>query len=552
MTKTAAQVIAATLDAHGVDVAYCVPGESFLPLTDAFIDHPNLKLVVCRHESGAGFMAVAHARLRNEPGVCIISRGPGAMNASIALHVAYHDADPGGFLVGQADRDELGRMTLQEMNYAKTYSDTAKMVIEVIDQARAAEAVARAFHVAQSGTPGPVVVVLPEDLLYGECEAEVLGPRKKAVTAPTPDDAAEALEMLRNAERPLVIAGGRLHGAAALSDFTAFAEAFQLPVAVSQRRFHVFDSRHPNAAGRLANRAPAELLSAMKESDLLLVLGERIGPSMSQGFSFPRAPKPEQPMIHVWPDPIEVGRIFEPTLGLGCDPHEFIKAMMAAGPDELPAGRRTWVERLNQVHRQVMDWTPVSANDGVVFGHVTQAIDKHLAADAVVTTDAGNFSSWPARFLNMGQDNLFIGATVGAMGPGVPSGVAAGLSSPGRQIVVFVGDGGAMMTGNELATAIHYGVPLKIFVANNSAYGTIRMHQAKAFPGRVTSTELTNPDFAAWGESFGAKGYRIDTEGEVEQVVADAMAHDGAAVIDTRISLNHISPAARIDEIEAR
>ena len=552
MTKSAAHVLAATLDMHGVDVAYCVPGESYLPLTDALIDFPNMQLVVCRHEGGAGFMAAAHARLRNEPGVCIISRGPGAMNTAIALHVAYHDAEPVVFLVGQAELDELGRNALQEMNYSKTFSDTAKMVIEVVDPSRIAESVARAFHVAQAGTPGPVVVVLPEDLLYGPSDAEPLGPRKKAVTGPSTDDAAKAVDMLRTAEKPLVIAGGRLPGSVALADFTRFAEEFQLPVATSQRRFHVFDSRHPNAAGRLFNRAPRELLEAMKETDLLLVLGERIGPSMSQGYSFPRAPKPDQPMIHVWPSTEEVGRNYEPELGIGCDPHEFIKVMLEAGPGALPPSRADWVTRLNEVHRQVMDWTPVSSNDGVVFGHVVTAIDKHLAKDAVVTCDAGNFSSWPSRFLNMGQENMFIGATVGAMGPGVPSGVAAGLSSPGRQIVVFVGDGGALMTGNELATAVQYGVPIKIFVSNNNAYGTIRMHQARSFPGRPTSTELINPDFAAWGEAFGAKGFKIETEADVEDTVAAAMTHDGPCVIETRVSLNHISPAARIDEIEAR
>lgn len=552
MTRSAAHILAASLEAHGVDIAYCVPGESYLPLTDAILDFPKMKLVVCRHEGGAGFMAVAHARLRNEPGVCIISRGPGAMNASIALHVAYHDAEPVVFLVGQADRDELGRMTLQEMNYARTFADTAKLVIEVIDQSRISESLARAFHIAQSGTPGPVVVVLPEDLLYGPSEAEVLGPRKKAVTAPTPEDAREACSMLRDAERPLVIAGGRLHGPAALADLTKFAEDFALPVATPQRRFHTFDSRHPNSAGRLINRAPGALLDVLRECDLLLILGERIGPSMSQGFTFPRAPKPEQPMIHVWPDPEEVGRVFEPALGIGCDPHEFIKAMLAAGPGTLSPARSAWVDRLNAVHRSVMTWNPVSANDGVVFGHVVAAINKHLAADAVVTTDAGNFSSWPARYLHLGQSNMFIGATVGAMGPGVPSGVAAGLSTPGRQIVVFVGDGGVMMTGNELATAVQYDIPIKIFVANNNAYGTIRMHQAGSFPGRVTSTALQNPDFAAWGAAFGAKGFTITAESQVEQTVAEAMAHGGPAVIETRISLNHISPSARIDEIETR
>ncbi len=552
MSQSAAHVLAASLDAHGVDTAYCVPGESYLPLTDALIDFPNIKLIVCRHEGGAGYMAVAHARLRNGPGVCVISRGPGAMNAAIALHVAYHDAEPVVFLVGQADRPELGRMTGQEMNYAKTFSDTAKLVIEVIDENTISESIARAFHIAQSGTPGPVVVVLPEDVLYGQSDETVLGPRPKAVTAPTPDDAARALDMLRKAKRPLVIAGARVHGAAALGDLTAFAEAFDLPVAAPQRRFHVFDSRHPNCAGRLPNRAPAELVSLMKTSDLILVLGERLAPSMTQNYTLPLAPKPEQPLIHVYPDPEEVGRVYETTLGLGCDPHEFIKAMLTAGAGDLAPERKAWVKQLNSLHQNIMKWESKSANDGVVFGHVTEALNKHLAKDAVITTDAGNFSSWPARYLHMGQENMFLGATVGAMGPGVPSGVAAGISTPGRQIVVFVGDGGIMMTGNELATAVQYGVPIKIFLANNNSFGTIRMHQARHFPGRVASTALQNPNFIAWAESFGAKGFRIETEAEVETVVAEAMAHDGPAVIETLISLNHISPATTIDKIESQ
>jgi acetolactate synthase-1/2/3 large subunit len=552
MTQPAARVLAASLHAHGVDTAYCVPGESYLPLTDALIDFPDMKLVICRHEGGAGLMAVAHARLRNEPGVCVISRGPGAMNTAISLHVAYHDAEPVIYLVGQAERGELGRMVGQEMNYAKTFSDTAKLVIEVIDNNNISESIARAFHVAQSGTPGPVVVVLPEDVLYGQSDEPVYGPRPKAVTAPTPDDTAKALDMLRKAERPLVVGGARLHGPEALGALTTFAETFDLPVAVPQRRFHVFDSRHPNCAGRLPNRAPADLVAAMQESDLIVVLGERLAPSFTQNYTLPKAPKPDQPLIHVYPDPQEVGRVYETTLGLGCDPHEFIKAMLAAGPGDIPPARQEWVRRLNGMHQKIMKWEPKSANDGVVFGHVTEALNKHLAKDAVVTTDAGNFSSWPARYLHMGQENMFLGATVGAMGPGVPSGVAAGISTPGRQIVVFVGDGGALMTGNELATAVQYGVPIKIFIANNNSYGTIRMHQARHFPGRVASTALQNPDFKAWGESFGAKGFRIEAESEVEQVVAEAMAYDGPAVIETLISLNHISPSTTIDKIESR
>ncbi|MDA0655760.1 MAG: thiamine pyrophosphate-binding protein [Proteobacteria bacterium] len=552
MPTGAARVIAATLDAHGVEVAYCVPGESYLPLTDAFLEFPNMKLVVCRHESGAGLMAVAHGKLTGKAGVCIISRGPGAMNAAISLHVAYHDAEPVVFLVGQAELEELGRMALQEMNYSKTFSDTAKLVIEALDSSRLSEYIARAFHVAQSGTPGPVVVVLPEDILYGDSDSEIVPPVRKSTSGPSMADTQTALEMIEKSERPLAIAGGGLHGAEALAALTAFAETFDVPVASPQRRFHVFDSKHSHSAGRLASRAPAQLLDLMKTTDLLMVIGDRMGPSMSQSFTFPRAPIPEQPFIHVWPDAEEVGRLWHPTLGIACDAHEFLKSMLANATAKSAGNRSGWVKQLNAAHNQIMNWTPVSSNDGVVYGHVIQEIDKHLTEDAVVTVDAGNFSSWPSRFLHLTQKNDFLGATVGAMGPGVPCAVAAGLSTPGRQVVAFVGDGGVMMTGNELATAVQYGVPIKIFVANNSAFGTIRMHQAKNFPGRVTATELRNPDFVAWGEAFGAKGYLIQNESEIAETVAAAMAHDGPVVVETRISLNHIAPGTTIEEIEAR
>ena len=552
MPTGAARVIAASLDAHGVDVAFCVPGESYLPLTDAFLEFPDMKLVVCRHESGAGLMAVAHGKITGKPGVCIISRGPGAMNAAISLHVAYHDAEPVVFLIGQAELEELGRMALQEMNYSKTFSDTAKLVIEAVDQRRLGEYVARAFHVAQSGTPGPVVVVLPEDVLYGDSDSEVVSPVPLPKAGPSRADTEQALDMIRNSERPVAIAGGNVKGPEAMAALTEFAETFDVPVATPQRRFHVFDSQHSHCAGRLPNRAPAELLDIMKTTDLMLIIGDRGGPSMSQSFTFPRAPIPDHPMIHVWPDATEIGRLWHSTLGIACDATEFLKTMIAGGRGSNGKDRTSWVKQLNEAHLSVMKWDPVSSNDGVVFGHVIQEIDKHLAEDAVVTTDAGNFSSWPSRFLHLTQKNDFLGATVGAMGPGVPCAVGAGLATPGRQVVAFCGDGGVMMTGNELATAVQYGVPLKLLIANNSAYGTIRMHQAKNFPGRVTSTELQNPDFAAWGESFGAKGFLIQSESEVEETVAAAFAHDGPAVVETRISLNHISPSTTIEAIESR
>jgi acetolactate synthase-1/2/3 large subunit len=551
MTRSAAALLAATLDAHGVDLIYCVPGESYLAVTDALIELPHIRLIVCRHESGAAFMAVADAKLRNKPGVAIVSRGPGATNASIAVHVADHDAVPLVLFVGQAERPDLGRRALQEMNFTKTFSDMAKLVIEVGDGKLIAEATARAFHVAASGTPGPVVVVLPEDMLFDQTDAPVLGPRPGARTGPTPDDVARVADMLAKAERPLAIVGATLAGERALADLTRFSETWSVPVCPTHRRPHLFDSWHANYGGYLGNRVPAPQIAQLKEADLVLAIGERLTDSVSQGYSFPATPVPNQPLIHVWPDPVEVGRVWQPTLGVGCDPHAFIQALLALKPPSAPANRKGWIERLNKMHRELTTWKPVSANDGVVFGAVVAAIKPRLQPDAVVTADAGNFTTWIHRYLYFKQTNLFVGAAVGAMGAGVPSAVATGLRWPGRQHIAFVGDGGFLMTGNELATAVQYGVPIKIFVCNNNCFGTIRMHQELRFPGRVTSTELRNPDFAALGRAFGAEGLTIENDADVEPVVERAMSTDKPVVVDVHASLNYLTAWRKLDEMPA-
>ena len=551
MTQTAAQLLAATLASHGVDTAYCVPGESYLAVTDALIEHPDIRLIVCRHEGGAGFMALADARIRGKPGVCFISRGPGATNVSIAIHSAYHDAIPAVFFVGQVERFEKGRLALQEMDYAKTFSDTTKAVFEVSNPELLGEIATRAFHLAGSGTPGPVVVALPEDMLDEPVKASVLKPVKRARMAPHGDDVDRVAEMLAAAKRPLVVAGGLVHSPEARRALTSFAEKFALPVSPSHRRADVFDSYHSNYGGYLGNRAPKAQMDMMRKSDLLIVVGERLGPSVSQSFTFPNVPVPQLPMVHVWPDPNEVGRVWHPEVGIAADPQVFLETMLARGPGKVPAGRGDWISGLNKIHKANTTWTPVSSNDGVVFGAVVAAINERMDKDAVVTSDAGNFSSFLHRYLLFRQSNNFVGFAVGGMGGGVPSGVAAGICTPGRQIISFVGDGGFLMTGNELATAVQYDVPIKIFVANNNAFGTIRMHQEGRYPGRVTSTDLKNPDFAKLGEAFGARGFKIDSDADVAPVVQEALSCAGPAVVDVRTSLNYLSAYRRLQDMPA-
>ena len=551
MTRTAAQLLAATLEAHDVDIAYCVPGESYLGVTDALIDFPSIRLIVCRHEGGAGFMALADARTRGKPGVCFVSRGPGASNASIAIHSAYHDAIPSVFFIGQVEREEKGRLALQEMNYAKTFSDTTKAVIEVDDGDLLCEAATRAFHIATSGTPGPVVVTLAEDMLDDPVEAPVLAPRPRVVMAPHRADVSRIAEMIGAAEKPLVVVGGLVQGEETLAALNTFAETFNVPVCPSHRRADAFDSLHPNYGGYLGNRAPKPQMDLMHQSDLLLVVGERLGPSVSQSYTFPAAPTPQVPLVHVWPDPTEIGRVWQPTIGVASDAGAFFESMLAEGAPKAAAGRAEWIGSLNDVYKELTTWTPVASNDGVVFGAVVAAINERMAPDAVVTSDAGNFSSFIHRYMHFRQTNTFIGFQTGGMGGGVPSAAAAGICTPGRQVVCFVGDGGFLMTGNELATALQYDAPIKIFVANNSNYGTIRMHQEGRYPGRVTSTELRNPDFAKFGEAFGALGLRIENDGDVEPVVAEAMAFDGSVVVDVRTSLNHLSAWRRLEDMPA-
>ena len=549
MPRTAAHLLVDSLDAHGLDRAFCVPGESFLAVMDALKGHDRIQLVVCRHEAGAGFMAVADGRMLQRPGVCFVSRGPGACNASIALHAAFHDAVPMVLFVGQAERPHMGRPGLQEMNYAKTFSDTAKAVLDVVDPNTVSEICARAFHLATAGTPGPVVVVLPEDLLDDATEATVQAPSPPARPAPSPADADQAAAMLRGAKQPLVLAGGLLHGLDTLAALTRFAEAWAVPVVPTQRRPHLFDADHPLCAGYLGIRVPEPQLAAYMEADLVLALGERLSELTSQRYRFPRAPVPEAPLIHVWPDPAETGRVWRAALPVPADPALFLDALLARDPGPAPAGRRDWNDRLHRLNDALTAWPGIKANDGIVFGAAVAEVQKHLSPDAVVTSDDGTFGTWLHRHLRLKQTNFFLGTAVGAMGSGVPAAVAAALRWPERQTVCFVGDGGMLMTGAELATALQYGLAIKIIIADNANWGTIRYHQEKRYPGRPFATELRNPDFAALAEAHGARGFRVEADSELAPAIAEAMAHDGAALVSVRTSLQHISAWQRLDEV---
>lgn len=531
MPRTVARLIAETLVAHEIDQIFCVPGESYIGLTNALSDMNSIRIVVCRHEGGAGFMAVADGRLRARAGVCMVSRGPGLSNAMVSLHSAHHDATPMVMLVGQVERADFGRQALQEQNYAVLLADITKAVIEVNEPVQASEAIARAFHLAESGTPGPVAVILPEDIFDETTEAALNEPRPRVVSGPRAADLDRLADMLARAERPLVLVGGALvtdslYDPTATDDLRRFAEEWELPVSPTHRRPQLFDSRHPNYGGYMGIRVPPKQIAEMRRADLMVALGERMTDTVSQSYGFPAAPRPQLPFVHVWPDADEIGRVWRVDLGIACPPHEVIKGLLARGAPAGAERRRGWIAGLHAVHRELMEpvWEP--APDGINFAAVVCAVNRHLASDATVTSDAGNFGSFIHRYMDFRPGQVFLSSVVGAMGSGMPMAVAAGLRRPGSQVVAFVGDGGALMMGNEIATAGQYGVNPILVISDNHCYGTISMHHHVRYPGRPfeAATGLRNPDFAAWGRSFGAEGITVRTEAEVEDAIARAFA----------------------------
>lgn len=544
MAQTVARLLAESLKAHDVDLVYCVPGESYLGLTDALSDMNSIRLAVCRHEGGAAFMAVADGRLRERAGVAVVSRGPGLSNAMVALHTAFHDATPMVILVGQVERKDFGRLALQEQNYSKLLGDVTKAVIEVNEPVMASEAIARAFHLAESGTQGPVAVVLPEDIFNDTTDAPVDQPRPRVYGGARPEDLDRLADMLGKAERPLVWVGGALLGDGVTDDLRKLAETWMLPVSPTHRRPCHFDANHPNYGGYMGIRVPKVLLDEMKKADLIVALGERITDLVSQSYSFPAAPQPQLPLVHVWPDPNEIGRVWRPDLGIAADPQAVIRALLAKGAPKDVAKRKGWVAGLNGIHRKLMapEWEPTT--DGINFAQVVVEIGKHLAPDAIVTSDAGNFSSFIHRYIGFKPGQAFLASVVGAMGAGMPMAVAGGMRFPARQVVAFVGDGGALMTGNEIATAMQYGAAPILVISDNSMYGTIGMHHEMRYPGRPykLATQLTNPDFAMWAKSFGAEGITVTDEKDVAAAVARGFSiKDRPVVLHFKTSADQMS-----------
>jgi acetolactate synthase I/II/III large subunit len=540
------QLVVAALRAHRVDMAFSVAGESYLEVLDALFDAPEIRLVTCRQEGGAAFMAEAYGKLTGKPGVLLVTRGPGACNASIGIHTAFQDSTPMIVLVGQVARQQIDREAFQEVDFRKMFAPLAKWVAQIDIAERVPELINQAFQIATSGRPGPVVLALPEDMLRDHRAATVVGPYRAVRAHPGAADLAEMRQLLTAAERPVMLVGGGGWDDQACRDIAGFAEANHLPVCCSFRRQDIVDNRSHCFVGDLGTGANPALVARFKEADLVLAVGARIGEITSQSYSLLGIPDPGKVLIHIHAAAEELGRVFRPSLAIQSGMPEFAAAAAQLEPVAQPPWSR-WREAARNEYEEGL--APATADSGLDLGRIMGWLRDRLPDDAIVTSDAGNFSGWPNRFLQYRRPGRQLGPTSGAMGYGVPAAVAAKLVHPDRLVLGFCGDGGFMMTGQELATSLLEGAGPIILLFNNAMYGTIRMHQERRFPGRVVGTALKNPDFLGLARAYGVFSASVSRTEEFAPAFEEAASCKGGAVIELKMDPEMITTRTTLSEI---
>jgi acetolactate synthase-1/2/3 large subunit len=528
------QLVVAAFRAHGVEMAFSVAGESYLEVLDALFDAPEIRLITCRQEGGAAFMAEAYGKLTGRPGVVLVTRGPGACNASIGVHTAFQDSTPMVVLVGQVARHQIDREAFQEVDFRKMYAPLAKWVAQIDLAERVPELMHQAFQVATSGRPGPVVLALPEDMLRDQRAAAIVGPYRAVHAHPGAADLAELRRLLAASQRPIMLVGGSGWSDAAAADIARFATVNDLPVCCSFRRQDIVDNRLPCFVGDLGTGAAPTLVARFRSADLVLAVGARIGEITSQSYTLLGVPDPGKTLIHVHAGAEELGRVFRPDLAIQSGMAEFAAAAAALDPVAAPRWR-AWRVEVRADYEKGLVPTPLQSAPALDLGRVMTWLRERLPDDAIVTSDAGNFSGWPNRFLQYRRPGRQLGPTSGAMGYGVPAAVAAKLVHPDRLVVGFCGDGGFMMTGQELATAVGEGIGPIILLFNNAMYGTIRMHQERRFPGRVVGTALKNPDFGMLARAYGGFGATVARTEEFAPAFEEAAASGRPAVIELQV-----------------
>jgi acetolactate synthase I/II/III large subunit len=546
--RTGGQILVDCLRLHGVDTVFCVPGESYLAALDAFHDvQDQINLVVCRQEGGVTNMADAWGKMTGKPGVAFVTRGPGATNASVGIHTAHQDSTPLILFVGQIARDMAEREAFQEVDYRRMFGEMTKWVAQIDNPARVPEMVSRAFHVATSGRPGPVVLALPEDMQTERADAEDGQPFHTAQANPGAADLAKFRDMLSAAKKPLVMAGGGGWTQEACDNLTAFAEQNELPVAVTFRRQDLMDNRHPNYAGVIGLGINPKLKQRLDECDLLISLGPQLGEIVSGGYTYFDFPKPKQTFVHISAGVDELGKVYQADLGINSGMAEFC----AAARDMVPVAT-PWKGEAETAHADYMAFsTPPDMPGDVNYSEIVAWLSDNLPEDSVITNGAGNYTVWVHRFYRYKQYGTQLAPQSGAMGYGVPSGVAAGVRHRDRVVVSFSGDGCFQMNGQEIGTAVQQNAKVIFVVVNNGMYGTIRMHQETHYPKRKSGTDLVNPDFAALARAYGAHGETVTKTADFEAAFERCRAVDGPSLIELVIEQDAVLPTSTLSGIQA-
>ena len=549
--RSAAEVLVDQLRIHGVRHVFCVPGESYLAVLDAFHDS-DLAVTVCRQEGGAAIMAEAVGKVTGRPGVCFVTRGPGATNAAHGIHIARQDSTPLVMFVGQVARDTREREAFQELDYRAVFGSMTKWATEIDDPARVPEIVSRAFYTAANGRPGPVVVAIPEDMLVERVAVDDAPPFAPIETSPGATEMQKFAELLGGARAPIVLLGGSRWSQDACDRLAHFAEKYALPVCTTFRRGHLFDQTHACYAGDLGIGPNPKLLERIKSSDLVIVIGGRLGELPSQHYTLFDIPRPQVPFVHVHPGAEELGRVYSPQLAINATPTAFTAALETLKFAHAPAGDAK--SEATTARADYLAWTdtPTEQPGKVNFGAVMVWLRDNLAPDAILCNGAGNYSAWIHRFFRFRRFGQHVAPASGSMGYGVPAAVAMKRLYPQRQVICVAGDGDFLMNGQEFATAVQYGLPFTTIIFDNGMYGTIRMHQERDYPGRISATDLRNPDFAAYARTFGGFGISVERTEDFPQAFREAEASGKPAIVRLAIDPESITPGTTLAKIRAK
>jgi acetolactate synthase-1/2/3 large subunit len=545
MTKrTGGRILVDNLVAQRCDRIFTVPGESFLAVLDALHDTPEIELVVCRQEGGVGFMACADGELTGRPGVAFVTRGPGATNASIGVHVAMQDSLPLILFIGDVARGDRDREAFQEVDFGQMFGPLAKKVLRIDRAERIPEYVARAYATAMSGRPGPVVIVLPEDMLLDEVEAVDRPPVTRAAQAPSEAELDELANLIKSAQAPLAIVGGADWDAGSGTAFARWAEQAGIPVTAGFRRQDSIPNSSPAWCGNLGYGPNPKLVQRVKQADLLLVVGPRLGEATTDGYTLIKPDHPGQKLVHVHPNPEELNSVYRADLAICASMRTFVEA--------LPEG--AIFNAAKDAHSDWLDWSTPRPREGakVDLGQCVLAMREAMPADTIICNGAGNFSGWWHRYWRYEGYGTQLAPTAGAMGYGMPAAVAAALRRPEQKVVAVAGDGDFLMNGQELATAVAQGCDMLVIVVDNGWYGTIRMHQEREYPSRVSGTQLANPDFAALGRAYGAWAETVEATDQFAPALARALEQKGVKLLHLKTDIEQISPAVTVTQLRSR